>query len=109
MFSHTSYVHDENRITHDIIVTPEMYGLASKLKKKIKITAFDEKFDVPIEFDTKIQSNFNDGQAVSSTIECASGQIKHYTFETLLQRVNLTYKYGTEEASNRDRKKLPCF
>ena len=25
-----------------------------------------------------------------------------------MQRVNLTYKYGTKEVSNRDRKKLPC-
>ena len=74
--------------------------------KKIKITAFDETFDVPIEFDTKTQSNFNDGQAVSSTIECTSGQMKPYTFEALMQRVNLTYSYGTKEVSNRDRKKL---
>ena len=77
--------------------------------RKIKITAFDENFDVPIEFDTKTQSNFNDGQSVSSTIECTSGQIKHYTFETLMQRVNLTYNYGTKEVSNTDRKKLPCL
>ena len=74
MFSHTSYVHDQNSITHDMIVTPETCRLASK-SKKIKIIAFDENFDVPIEFDVKTQSNFNDGQAVSSTIECASGQI----------------------------------
>ena len=61
MFSHTSYMHDQNSITYDIIVTPQMCRLASKSKKKIKITAFDENFDVPIEFDTKTQSNFNDG------------------------------------------------
>ena len=108
MFSHTSYVHDQNSITYDMIVIPEMCRLASK-SKKIKITAFDENFDVPIEFDTKTQSNFNDGQAVSSTIECTSGQIKHCTFETLMQRVNLTCDYGTKEVSNRDRKKLPCL
>ena len=108
MFSHTSYVHDQNSITYDLIVTPEMCRLASK-SKKIKITAFDENFDVPIEFDTKTQSNFNDGQSVSSTIECTSGQIKHYTFETLMQRVNLTYNYGNKEVSNKDRKKLPCL
>ena len=69
-----------------MIVTPEMFKLASKCSK-IKTTAVDEIFDVPIEIDTKIQSNFNDGQAVSSTIECTSGQIKRYTFETLMQRV----------------------
>ena len=45
----------------------------------------------------------------SSTIECTSGQIKHYTFETLTQRVNLTYNYETKEDSKRDRKKLPCL
>ena len=85
--------------------TPQKCRLASK-SRKVKITAFDENFDVPIEFDVKTQSNFNDGQGVSSTIECTSGQIKHYTFETLMQRVNLTYNYGTKEVSNRDRKKL---
>ena len=26
-----------------------------------------------------------------------------------MQRVNLTYNYGTKEVSNRDRKKLPCI
>ena len=66
-------------------------------------------FDVPIEMDVRTQSNFKDGQAVSSTIECTSGQIKHYTFETLMQRVNLTYNFGTKEVSNRVRKKLPCL
>ena len=57
----------------------------------------------------KKQSNFNDGQAFSSTIECTSGQIKRLTFETYMQRVNLTYNYGTKEVSNGDRKKLPCL
>ena len=33
MFSHTSYVHDQNSITYDMIVTPEMCRLASKTKK----------------------------------------------------------------------------
>ena len=108
MFSHTSYVHDQNSITYDMIVAPEMCRLTSK-SKKIKITASDEIFDVLIDFDTKTQSNFNDSQAVSSTIERTSGQIKHYTIETLMQLVNLTYSYGTKEVSNRDRKKLPCL
>ena len=88
MFSQTSYVHDQNSITYDMIVTPETCRLAPK-SKKIK-TTFDENFDVQIEFDVQTQSNFNDGQAVSSTIECTSGQIRHYTLETLMQRVNLT-------------------
>ena len=101
-------MHDQISVTYDTIVTPEKCRVASK-SKKIKITAFDESFNVPIEFDTKTQSNFNDGQAVSSTVECTSGQIKHYTFETLMQRVNLTYNYGTKEVSNRDRKKVPCL
>ena len=83
MFSRTSYVYNQNSITYDMIVTPELCRLASK-SKKIKITAFDENFDVLIEFDVKTQSNFNDGQAVSSTIECTCGQIKQYTFETLM-------------------------
>ena len=108
VFLHTSYVHDQNSITYGTIVTPEMCRLASK-SKKIEFTAFDENFDVSIEFDTTTQSNFNDGQVVSSTIECTSGQIKHYTFETLLQRVNLTYNYGPKEVSNWYRKKLPCL
>ena len=34
MFSHTSYVHDQNSITYDLIVTHEMCRLTSKSKKK---------------------------------------------------------------------------
>ena len=33
MFSHTSYVHDQNTITYDMIVTPERRRLESKSKK----------------------------------------------------------------------------
>ena len=33
LFSHTSYVHDQNSITYDMIVIPEMCRLASKSKK----------------------------------------------------------------------------
>ena len=47
-----------------MIVTPEVCRLASK-SNKIKISPFDENFDVPIEFDVKTQSNFNNGQSVS--------------------------------------------
>ena len=77
--------------------------------KKIEIISFDENFDVPVEFDVNTQSNFNNGQAVSSTIDCTSSQIKHCSCEMLMQRVNLTYSYGTKEVFNRDRKKLPCL
>ena len=73
IFSHTSYLHDQNRITSDMNVTAEMCRLASK-SKKIKITSFDDNFDVPIEFDVKTRSNLIDGRTVSSTIECTSGQ-----------------------------------
>ena len=99
---------DQNTAPNEMIVTPEMCRLASK-SKEIKITAFDENFDVPIEFDVKTQSNFNNGQAVSSTMECTSGQIKHSTFQTLMQRANLTYNYGTKEVSNRVRRQLLCL
>ena len=59
MFSHTSYVHERNSITSDMIATHEICRLASQ-SKKIKITATEENFDVPIDFDVKTQSNFND-------------------------------------------------
>ena len=55
------------------------------------------------------QSNFNAGQAVSSTIEITSGQIKHCTFETLMQCVKLSYNFETTVVSSGDRKKFPCF
>ena len=93
-------------MTYDLIVTPEMYRLASR-SNKIIIASFDEKFGVPTEFDVRTQSNFKDRQAVSSTIEGTSGQIKNHTLETLMHFVNLTYNYRTEEVFNRDRKKLP--
>ena len=101
-------MHDQNSITYDMIVTPEKCGLPSKFKKT-KIISFDENFDVSIELGVKTQSKFNNGQAVSSTIEYNSGQIKQYAIATLMQHVNLTYKYWTKEVLNRDRKKLPCL
>ena len=107
-FSHSSYVHTQNSITYDLIVTPEMCRQASKTNK-IKISSFSENFDAPIEFDTKKQSNFNDGQSVRTTMHCSSGQVQHYTFETFMQRVNLTFDYGTKEVSNPNRQKLPCL
>ena len=82
-FSHTSYVHGQSSITYDMIVTLETCRLACT-SKKIKIPSPNEKFDLPIEFVVKTESNFNDGQTVSSTIEGASGQIIYYTFETLM-------------------------
>ena len=108
MFSHTSYVHDQNSITYGMMVTPEKCILASKSKKN-EITSFDKNLDEPIEFDVKTQSKFNDGQTSSSTVEYTSGQVRQYAFETLLQRVNLTYIYGIKEVSNRVRKKIPCL
>ena len=80
-----------------------------EIEKKIKFTSIDAFFDVSIEFDLKTQTKFTDGQTVISTIECTSGQVKHYTFKTLMQRVKLIYNYGTKEVSNRDRKKRPCL
>ena len=91
-----------------MIVTPEMCRLASK-PKKLKITKFDGNFDVPVDFDVKTQSNFNEDEVVSSTIECTGGQIKSYTFETLMQRVSLSCNNGIKEASIRVRKKVLCF
>ena len=78
-------------------------------KAKKRITSFDETFVVPVDFDVKTQPNFNDGQVVSSTIKCTDGQLKHYTFETLKHRVNLTYNYGTKQISQWDRKIFPCL
>ena len=100
MFSHRLYVLDQNSCVYDLIVTPENCRLASKSKKN-KTLSFDENFDVPIELDLKTKSNFNEDQAVSSTIECASSQIRHCTVETLMQPVNLIFSYGTKEVSNR--------
>ena len=88
-------------VTHEMLTRIEI--------KQIKTTSSDENFDVPIENDVRTPSNCNNGQALSSTIECTSGQTKHYTFEMLMQHVSLIYNYGTNEVSNWDRKKLPCL
>ena len=57
----------------------------------------------------KTQSNVIAGQSLSSIIECASGQFKHYPCETLMQRINSTYNYASKEVSNRDSKNPPCL
>ena len=77
--------------------------------KKVKITLFDKIFDVAIKFDVQTQSYFKNGSAVNSRIERTNGQMGQYSFETLIQRVNLTHNYGTKHVSNRDRKKNPCL
>ena len=68
-FSHPAYVHDQKSFQYDMIVSPEMCRLASKKNRNY---IFWWKFDVPIVIDLNTQSNFNDGQAVSSTFECTS-------------------------------------
>ena len=90
------------------MVTPELCTIAAT-SKKIKIKPFDGKFDVPIEFDVKIQTFINDGQTVSSTIDCASGQIELFFFESIMQPVNLTYNYGNKKVSSRNRNKPQCL
>ena len=88
-FSHTSYVHDQNSITCDVIVTSERCRLASRPKKRSKIGLLLILH-------------------VSSTIECTMGQIKHYVSETSMERVGLTYKYRIKYFSSRDRNRFPC-
>ena len=109
VFSHNSYVHDQNSITYDMIVTPETCRHASKTKKKQTKNNNWWKFWCSHELHVKTESNCNDSQAFSSPTENTSGQIKHYTFETLIQRVILTFILRTKEVFNSDSKKLPCL
>ena len=62
-----------------------------------KFTSFEKNFDLPIAFNENKQSNFSFGLDTRSTIHCNKGQVKHYTFETFMQRVNLIFSYRTTE------------
>ena len=91
-----------------MIVTPKMCRFASKSKKKpkspllLKILMFSLKLmwrHSKIPKIVKALAQHLNVLAVKSNI----------TLEKLMQHVNLNYKYGTKEVSNRDRKKLPCL
>ena len=109
MFSHTSYVHDQNSITYDMIVRPEMCRLASKSKKKSKSQHLMKILMFPLNLIQKHNQISMMAKLLAQQLNVLTAKKKHYTFETLMQLVNLTYNYGTKEVSNRDRKKLPCL
>ena len=108
LFSHSSIVHDQNMITYELIVTPEMCK-AAFTSGNLKVTLFEENFDVPVAFNRRKQSKFNSGVETRNTVYCNKGQVKHYTFETFMPRLNLTFTYGTKEVPIKDGKKLPCL
>ena len=56
----------------------------------------------------KEKVNFKNAVETKKTVYCNKKQVKVYTFETFMQRLKLTFSYGTKEVSNKDGKNLPC-
>ena len=88
VFSHSSIVHNAPVITYNIIVSPEQCLNANKTGK-ITVTEFDdEDMEIDIKHGIKTVSYKNQGvdlEGDSSTSCDNRGQIKHFSFETLMQ------------------------
>ena len=57
LFSHSSIVHDQITIAYYVIVIPEMSRAAST-SGTIKVSLFEQNFDVPLAFNEKKQPEF---------------------------------------------------
>ena len=82
-----------------------------KKKHEIVVKEFGHTFTLPIKFNEKIQSNYNHGQTreKDSVTDCdGRGHIKHYTFETYMQQVELKVNADNKKVQNPYGFVLPC-
>ena len=111
MFSHLSIVHNVPIITYDIIVSPEQCLNANKTGK-ITVTEFDDDdMEIDIKHGIKTVSYKNQGvdlEGESSTSCDNRGQIKHFSFETLMQETVLDIDLNDRTVYNSQGLKLPC-
>ena len=111
MFSHSSIVHNAPIITYNIIVSPEQCLNANKTGK-ITVTEFDdEDMEIDIKHGIKTVSYKNQGvdlEGESSTSCDNRGQIKHFSFETLMQEIVLDIDLNDRTVYNSQGLKLPC-
>ena len=111
MFSHSSIVHNAPIITYDIIVSPEQCLNANKTGK-IAVTEFDDdEMEIDIKHGIKTVSYKNQGvdlEGESSTSCDNRGQIKHFSFETLMQETVLDIDLNDRTVYNSQGLKLPC-
>ena len=111
MFSHPSIVHNAPIITYNIIVSPE-HCLNANKTGKITVTEFDDD-DMEIDIKHGIKNFTYKNQGVdlegdSSTSYDNRGQIKHFTFETLMQETVLDIDLNDRTVYNSQGLKLPC-
>ena len=110
MFSHSSIVHDAPLITYHLIVSPEQCKQANRTGK-LTVNDFQDKFDIEIELNNRKISYKNYGADLeddSSTACDDSGDISHYSFETLMQEISLEVNVQDKSVYNTQGQKLPC-
>ena len=88
MWSHFSIVHNASIITYSLIITPEQCPDANKTGK-MKITEYGDEIEVDINYGVRKVFYHNRGTSIEkdSPTSCVDrGQVKHYSFETLMQQ-----------------------
>ena len=109
MFSLSSIVHNTPTITYNLVVSPEQCKQANKTHK-IAVNDFADNFEVDIEPNVKKQSRKNSGIDLESDFcTCCDdrGQIKHYSFETIMQEVSQEVNLQEKSIYNTQGQKLP--
>ena len=106
MFSHSSIVHIQ---LYDIIVSPEQCLNANKTEK-INVTEFDDDdMETDIQHGIKTVSSKNQRVEDDSSTSCDNrGQIKQFSFETLMQETVLDIDLNDRTSYNSQGLKLPC-
>lgn len=112
MYSHSSMVHNQPMITTPVILTPKQCENAQETGE-IRVSVGGYNFDVAITMDKTTISYKNKVSGVSiesgSSTDCDSrGQIKHYSFETFMQNVELKVNTKDNSVFSYQDLTLPC-
>ena len=98
--SHLSLAYDQISLTTDVIVTPENCRLANKTEQ-IAITEYDRTYKLDVSNEVLkhqyTHGGLNEDDHLDDNIDCcSSGEVKLYSFETQLQRVELEVDQETK-------------
>ena len=110
MWSHSSIVHNAPVITYDLILYPEQCLQANKTGK-LKVTEFCDEIDVDIKDEVSKVTYHNRGTKFDneSPTSCDDrGQIKHFSYETLMHQGILDIDIKDRSIYNSQGQKLPC-
>ena len=110
LWSHSSIVHNASVITYDLILSPEQCLQANKTGK-LKVRKFGDEIDVDIKYGVSKVTYHNRGTKLNkkSPKPCDDrGQIKLYSFETLMKQGILDIDIKDRSIYNSQGQKFPC-